>query len=225
MAIMIRGNVTGITIDAVASDGGDGFYYFVCNGVYRVKQNDTSYCEKLIDYYQLQRWVKVSCNLSSSSWDGEGGNGSIAGNKDVEAAVKWAIAIANDNSHGYDQGNRWGPDYDCSSLVYEAFRVGGGFNLPVHSGYTGSMINDFTKIGFKWMTNLGNSQAGLLRGDILLNTGAHTEIYIGGGMNVGAHSNEFGGITGGRPGDQSGREISQGQYYSFPWNGVLRYVG
>lgn len=225
MAVMIKGNVTGITIDAVASDGGDGFYYFVCNGIYRVKQNDTSYCEKLIDYYQLQRWVKVSCNLSSSSWDGEGGNGSIAGNKDVEAAVKWAIAIANDNSHGYDQGNRWGPDYDCSSLVYEAFRVGGGFNLPVHSGYTGSMINDFTKIGFKWMTNLGNSQAGLLRGDILLNTGAHTEIYIGGGMNVGAHSNEFGGITGGRPGDQSGREISQGQYYNFPWNGVLRYVG
>lgn len=225
MAVMIKGNVTGITIDAVASDGGDGFYYFVCNGIYRVKQNDTSYCEKLIDYYQLQRWVKVSCNLSSSSWDGEGGNGSIAGNKDVEAAVKWAIAIANDNSHGYDQGNRWGPDYDCSSLVYEAFRVGGGFNLPVHSGYTGSMINDFTKIGFKWMTNLGNSQAGLLRGDILLNTGAHTEIYIGGGMNVGAHSNEFGGITGGKPGDQSGREISQGQYYSFPWNGVLRYVG
>lgn len=225
MAVMIKGNVTGITIDAVASDGGDGFYYFVCNGVYRVKQNDTNYCEKLIDYYQLQRWVRVSCNLSSSSWDGEGGNGSIAGNKDVEAAVKWAIAIANDNSHGYDQSNRWGPDYDCSSLVYEAFRVGGGFNLPVHSGYTGSMINDFTKIGFKWMTNLGNSQAGLLRGDILLNTGAHTEIYIGGGMNVGAHSNEFGGITGGRPGDQSGREISQGQYYSFPWNGVLRYVG
>lgn len=225
MAVMIKGNVTGITIDAVASDGGDGFYYFVCNGVYRVKQNDANYCEKLIDYYQLQRWVRVSCNLSSSSWNGEGGNGSIAGNKDVEAAVKWAIAIANDNSHGYDQGNRWGPDYDCSSLVYEAFRVGGGFNLPVHSGYTGSMINDFTKIGFKWMTNLGNSQAGLLRGDILLNTGAHTEIYIGGGMNVGAHSNEFGGITGGRPGDQSGREISQGQYYNFPWNGVLRYVG
>lgn len=43
-------------------------------------------------------------------------------------------------------------------------------------------------------------------------------------MNVGAHTNEFGGITGGKPGDQSGKEISQGQYYNFPWNGVLRYV-
>lgn len=225
MTVMIKGSVGGVTVDAVGSDGGDGFYYFVCNGVYRVKQDASSYCEKLMDYYQLQRWVKVRANLSSGSWDGEGGNGSIAGNKGVEAAVKWAIAIASDNSHGYDQGRRWGPDYDCSSLVYEAFRVGGGFNLPVHSGYTGSMVNDFTKIGFKWMTNIGNTQSGLLRGDILLNTRAHTEIYIGGGMNVGAHSNEFGGITGGRTGDQSGREISQGQYYSFPWNGVLRYVG
>ena len=225
MAVMIKGSVAGVTVNAVGSDGGDGFYYFVCNGVYRVKQDDSNYCEKLMEYYQLQRWVKVQANLSSGSWDGEGGNGSIAGNKDVEAAVKWAIAIASDNSHGYDQGNRWGPDYDCSSLVYEAFRVGGGFNLPVHSGYTGSMVNDFTKIGFKWLPNLGNTQSGLLRGDILLNTRSHTEIYIGSGMNVGAHSNEFGGITGGKPGDQSGREISQGQYYSFPWNGVLRYVG
>ena len=225
MTVMIKGSVAGITIDAVASDGGDGFYYFVCNGLYRVKQNDSSYCEKLIDYYQLQRWVKVSCNLSSSSWDGESGNGSIAGNKDVEAAVKWAIAIANDNSHGYNQGSRWGPDYDCSSLIYEAFRVGGGFNLPVHSGYTGSMVHDFTSVGFKWLTNIGNSQNGLLRGDILLNSGSHTEIYIGSGMNVGAHSNEFGGITGGRSGDQTGKEISTGQYYSFPWDGVLRYGG
>lgn len=225
MAVMIKGNVAGITVNAVASDGGDGFYYFVCNGVYRVKQNDSNYCEKLMEYYQLQRWVKVQANLSHSNWNGEGGNGSIAGNKDVETAVKWAIAIASDNSHGYDQRNRWGPDYDCSSLVYEAFRVGGGFNLPVHSGYTGSMVKDFTKAGFKWLPNLGNTQSGLLRGDILLNTGAHTEIYIGSGMNVGAHSNEFGGITGGKPGDQSGKEISQGQYYSFPWNGVLRYDG
>lgn len=225
MTVMIKGSIAGVTVDAVGSDGGDGFYYFICNGIYRVKQDDSSYCEKLMKYYQLQRWVKVQANLSSGSWNGEEGNGSTAGNKDVEAAIKWAIAIASDNSHGYDQRNRWGPDYDCSSLVYEAFRVGGGFNLPVHSGYTGSMVSDFTKIGFKWLPNLGNTQSALLRGDILLNTGKHTEIYIGGGMNVGAHSNEFGGITGGKSGDQTGKEISQGQYYSFPWDGVLRYAG
>lgn len=225
MSVTISGTIAGKTINAIGSDGGDGFTYFVCNGLYRVSNSDIEYCEKLVDYYQQQRWIKISANLTSSSWDGEGGNGSIAGNKDVEAAVKWAIAIASDSSHGYDQGNRWGPDYDCSSLIYEAFRVGGGFNLPVHAGYTGSMVSDFTKTGFKWLTNLGNSQHGLLRGDILLNTSAHTEIYIGDGMLVGAHINEFGGITGGKSGDQTGNEISKTQYYSFPWNGVLRYNG
>lgn len=35
----------------------------------------------------------------------------------IEKAVTWALAIANDNTHGYDQQYRWGPDYDCSSLI------------------------------------------------------------------------------------------------------------
>ena len=42
-------------------------------------------------------------------------------------------------------------------------------------------------------------------------------------MNVGAHINEFGGITGGQTGDQTGNEISEGGFYSYPWEGVLRY--
>lgn len=27
----------------------------------------------------------------------------------VESAISWAIAISNDNSHGYSQSSRWGP--------------------------------------------------------------------------------------------------------------------
>ncbi|MFR8905050.1 MAG: hypothetical protein ACLVHS_14945 [Blautia wexlerae] len=42
----------------------------------------------------------------------------------TEKAVTWAIEIANDPAHGYDQDNRWGPDYDCSSLVISAWRTG-----------------------------------------------------------------------------------------------------
>ena len=38
----------------------------------------------------------------------------------IDKAVTWAVGIANDNSHGYDQADRWGPDYDCSSLVIQA---------------------------------------------------------------------------------------------------------
>ena len=43
----------------------------------------------------------------------------------VEKAIAWAVAIANDNSHGYSLYNRNGPDYDCSSFVSTAFRQGG----------------------------------------------------------------------------------------------------
>jgi hypothetical protein len=45
-------------------------------------------------------------------------------------------------------------------------------------------------------------------------------MYIGDGMNVGAHGNKDG-----RDGDSSGKEINISNYRSFPWDGVLRYVG
>ena len=67
--------------------------------------------------------------------------------------------------------------------------------------------------------------AGLKRGDVLLNSAAHTEMYIGNGENVGAHINEQNGITGGKTGDQTGKEISIGPYYNSPWNYVLRFMG
>ena len=38
----------------------------------------------------------------------------------IDSAVAWAISIANDDTHGYDQTDRWGPDYDCSSLLRQA---------------------------------------------------------------------------------------------------------
>lgn len=51
-------------------------------------------------------------------------------NDQIGSAVIWALAIANDNSHGYDQAHRWGIDYDCSSLVISAFEHAG---VPVKS--------------------------------------------------------------------------------------------
>ena len=55
----------------------------------------------------------------------------------VERAIDWAIAIANDNTHGYSQQVRWGPDYDCSSFVISAFRSAGVDTG--HASYTGDM--------------------------------------------------------------------------------------
>ena len=66
----------------------------------------------------------------------------------IESAVNWAVKIANDNSHGYDQNSRWGPNYDCSSLVISAFEQAG---CKVKSGgatYTGNMKSVFLSTNY-----------------------------------------------------------------------------
>ena len=139
----------------------------------------------------------------------------------IERYVKWAVKIAKDDSHGYSQANRWGPDYDCSSLVCAALKAVGFPDSG--ASWTGNMKSCLKKIGFKW--HKGTS--GLRRGDILLvhnKTRQHTEIYLGNGKNVGAHIAETGGITG-KTGDQTGNEISVTNYYNAPWQGYLRYKG
>ena len=140
--------------------------------------------------------------------------------KGKDAAVI-AVEIANDNSHGYDQGDRWGPDYDCSSLVISIYKLL-GVNLTCT--YTGNMKSDFLKNGFSDVTGKINLQsgAGLEAGDVLLNIN-HAAIYVGNGKMVAARINEFGGTTGGATGDQTGFEICIQNYYNFPWESVLRY--
>ena len=143
----------------------------------------------------------------------------------IETYVQNAINIANNNSHGYSQVNRWGKDYDCSSLVITVVESAG---IPVKSKggatYTGNMLSAFKRCGFTDVTKRVNlaTGSGLIRGDILLNRTHHTEIYIGNGRNVGAHSSETGGVTG-QTGDQTGKEICTNAYYNYPWTNVLRY--
>lgn len=136
----------------------------------------------------------------------------------IEAALQWAVAAANDDSHGYSQSNRWGPDYDCSSFVITALRSA-GFETSSAS-YTGNMRKDLIANGFTWIpwSSIG-SEGNLQRGDILLKEGSHTEFYLGNGKNVGAHKDY------GHPesGDQTGGEVSVSGYYYHPWDGVLRY--
>lgn len=146
----------------------------------------------------------------------------------VESAVVWALGIAYDNSHGYDQTNRWGKDYDCSSLVISAYEQTG---VPVKTKgatYTGNMYNVFCKCGFTDVTKSVNLKTGtgLLRGDVLLvhnNKHQHTAIYCGGMKEVEASINEKGTTTGGKTGDQSGKEILVRAYRTDLWTTVLRY--
>lgn len=143
----------------------------------------------------------------------------------IEDAVNWAIGIAYDNSHGYDQGSRDGPNYDCSSLVCWAFYNAGLNTRPGYTPATGSMYNVLINAGFIDVTASVNRSngSGMQRGDILLTPGSHTALHIGNGQVVQASQNENGGITGGASGDQTGKEIWTTGYYNYPWSYVLRY--
>ena len=136
-----------------------------------------------------------------------------------EKAVQWAIATANDNSHGYSQAGRWGPDYDCSSFVITAYRQA-GLKLTGAS-YTGNMRSALLADGFFDATKLVNlgSGGGVQAGDVLLNDAAHTCLAIGGGRVANCRTDE------GHPqsGDQSGNEIRLQGYWNYPWSIVLRY--
>lgn len=143
----------------------------------------------------------------------------------IERAIAWADSIANDDSHGYDQTNRWGPDYDCSSLLITAYENAG---VPVKTNgasFTGNMVSVFINCGFTDVTPsiTLSTGAGLKPGDVLWKSG-HVEMVEYNGNIVGASINENGETTGGVTGDQTGKEIRIRSYYNGPWETVLRYV-
>ena len=80
----------------------------------------------------------------------------------VDEAVAFARAMAEDDTHGYDQTSRWGPDYDCSSLVISAFKKAG---VPLFCTYTGNMRRDMLSHGFRDVT-----------GKIALNTNSRSTL-------------------------------------------------
>ena len=145
----------------------------------------------------------------------------------IENAVTMAEAIALDDTHGYDQVDRWGnPNYDCSGLVINCLENAGIPAKQKGATYTGNMPEVLPNIGFKNViasVNLSTG-SGMKRGDVLLGNG-HTAFYCGNGKLVHASINEKGTTTGGKSGDQTGREICIRSYYNKPWKYVYRYTG
>lgn len=225
--IKVKRYVNGAILDAAyqCSETDDDYLYF----------NDDVHFRKSIKtgHFEVQNecgaWI-----ITNMIWDGSQtsfntqGATAVSENADVEAAVLWALQIADDPAHGYDQPTRdGGVDYDCSSFVSTAFRQA-GFAIPLPSPSTYSMIAAFTAAGFTWMPGYGYDFQQLQRGDILLFVGdqmagtGHTALYVGSGQMVEALINEFGGTSYGEPGDQ-GNEIICHSWWDSNWNGILRY--
>ena len=144
----------------------------------------------------------------------------------IEKAVSWAEGIAADQSHGYSQADRWGPNYDCSSLVINSYRKAG---LPIDINqvyYTGNMqlLKNYGFVDVTKSVNL-DTGSGLKRGDILYyhisGTNGHTAMYSGNGKIVHARGQSYGSPA---SGDQ-GTEIAVTNYSRSKWQHVLRYGG
>ena len=214
-------NDTGVIVERIRPNIGEvGWQYsaqFKLNGGNTdISTFDKQYIDKLVN--------GVTGHTSSGSTASQEVSKMATVSK-AESAISFMEKIANDNSHGYSQDNRWGPDYDCSSLTIYAWEQAG---VPVKTNgatYTGNMYSVFKKCGFKDVTNTVNlaTGAGLMRADVLLNTVHHVAMYCGNGMEVEASINEKGGAHNSIPGDQTGREILIRAYRNYPWNYVLRY--
>lgn len=137
----------------------------------------------------------------------------------IMKAVKFITDVANDNTHGYDQTHRNAPDYDCSSLVGTALHEA-GFNVSPYS-WTGNLESQLRKAGFV------DCKAPWLAGDVHLTPNKHVCMNINASQIAEASINEKGTTTGGKTGDQTGKEIYIHNYYELPggWARHLRYKG
>lgn len=136
----------------------------------------------------------------------------------INTAVQFMIDTANDDSHGYDQINRYAPDYDCSSLVAIAL-YNAGFIVSPYS-WTGNLESQLRNCGFT------DCKSPWKAGDIHLKIGKHVVMSVSENQIVHATKNEKGTVTGGVTGDQTGEEICVANYYEYNggWDVHLRYV-
>ena len=135
---------------------------------------------------------------------------------------------------GYDQSQRWtfydratktlrtGKEADCSSLCGAIAHLAG---YPVDlSGefYTGTFKARLTAAGFTAIPY--ESLAQLRAGDFVLTPGYHVEFVPAPGRMFSARSDERGRATGGKAGDQTGREVCEIAAYTYSkgWKWILR---
>lgn len=187
------------------------------NGGYATDPQYVSKLKSLIERFSLDRYDK------------EIGEKEPEMNATVKKAVDWALATAKDNTHGYNntKGHRTGnPDYACSSFIAAAWRSVGLTKIPANA-YTATMRKYFLAAGFEDVTDKVDLKTGkgMLVGDVVLNPGKHVEMVANSKHQlVGARGNAFGGPENGKPGDQTGNEISVTDWFYYGWRFCLRYT-
>ena len=164
-----------------------------------------------------------------------------------EVAAYFHAKMCTDPRFGYTQGSgRWGVgpteewehdgvvgrflvgDRDCSSSVIDCWQEalrGSKYEGALNGAtYTGDMRRVFTSSGlFDWKPRGSGYIA--QTGDVYLSEAHHTAMCQSAVPDVLSEFlvNEFGGITGGQRGDQTGGESVVRGYWDFPWDGTLAY--
>lgn len=137
----------------------------------------------------------------------------------VDRMVNRAVWLAGGGNLGYTQGsdrwNVWENGHgDCASYNITCAREAG---IPVDGAtYTGDMVPKLKSVGWKEIPLSKRHYGCFVVRPKTSTRGGHTAMVIDNNDNVAeALSNEFGGITGGKPGDQTGREVVVRKYNGF----------
>lgn len=140
-----------------------------------------------------------------------------------------ALAIDRANT-GYDQSNRWGffnrktkkiipnSEADCSSCCGAIVSLG-GYNVNLNDPfYTGTFRERLLAAGFR--VERFTSRAQMKRGRFLLSSG-HVEFCYSDTQLFSANIDERGRISGGKAGDQTGKEVYFKPFFNPGWLWVL----
>ena len=139
---------------------------------------------------------------------------------DINKAVNYMVWVAANNECGYDQLHREGnPDYDCSSLVGHALNYA-GFSVRPNST-TRNLRSQLLACGFKEIPVKDSRK----KGDIFLKEGHHVVMCVDSDKIAHASINEMNRTTGGKSGDQTGKEIRIRRFYTYKggWDYHFRF--
>ena len=137
----------------------------------------------------------------------------------VDKMVQRAIYLAGPGNLGYSQGNdRWNVwengSGDCASYNLSCAKWAG---IPIGGAtFTGDLMDELPKVGWKEIPLSNRHYGCLVCRPKTATRGGHVAMMISDNDDVAeALGNEFGGIMGGKPGDQTGNEVLTRKYNGF----------